>query len=86
MRKIIHIIKNSNDPHALDVIDEQRKNDQVYLVLAQGAVSMMPPLPKEAVFVLKEDAAERQFTPAFPTIDYAELLKLILDADAVVTW
>lgn len=86
MKKIVHIIKDPEDPHALPVIAAQMKENQVHLVLIQEAVGMEPAFPNETISVLKEDASERKVTPKYHTIGYQEFLDIILRADAVTTW
>lgn len=86
MKKILHIVKNPKDPHALKVIADRMKEDEVSILLIQDAVRIEPPLPDKAVFVLDEDAAERRVTPKFESIGYERMLKMILEADSVVVW
>jgi sulfur transfer complex TusBCD TusB component (DsrH family) len=86
MKKILHIIKKSSDPYALEIIAGQTKENEVSVVLIQEGVRMEIDLPEVKVFALEEDAAERNVRPKVKTIVYEGLLDLILEADAVVTW
>jgi sulfur transfer complex TusBCD TusB component (DsrH family) len=86
MKKILHIIKNPDDPHAVEVIASQRKDKEISVLLLQDAVRLEPSLPDGCLFVLEEDAAERGITPKSKTIGYDEMLEMILNADSVVVW
>jgi sulfur transfer complex TusBCD TusB component (DsrH family) len=86
MKKIVHIVKKSADPYALEVIAGQMKENEVSVVLIQEGVRMDLELPSAKAFALEEDAAERKVRPKVKTIRYEGLLELILEADAVVTW
>lgn len=40
--------------------------------------------PVNQVYALSEDAASRNVSPPFPQISYADLLRMIFEADSVV--
>lgn len=86
MKKILHIIKNPNDPLAMMVIREQLGDHSIEVVLIQDAVGWRPSLPEDRVRVLEEDAKIRQVDPGFKTIRYPELVELIFKVDSVTTW
>ena len=86
MKRIVHILKEPSDAGALAIIEGQQRKRGIQLILVQEAVGLKPALPPESVFVLRDDAAERNVEPAFKAIGYTELLNLILEADEVVTW
>jgi sulfur transfer complex TusBCD TusB component (DsrH family) len=86
MKKIVHVVKKSTDPYALEIIAGQAEENAVSVVVIQEGVRMEPDLPSVNVFALEEDAAERKIRPKVKTIGYEGFLELILEADAVVTW
>ena len=58
-------------------------NQESSVVLIEDAVTIKE-FPGEAVYVLAEDAAVRKVTPVFPKVSYADMVKLIFEADRVV--
>jgi sulfur transfer complex TusBCD TusB component (DsrH family) len=86
MKKILHIVKNPDDPHALEVISRQGNGNELSVILIQDAVRVEPSLPGGALFVLGEDAAERGVAPRSKVIGYEQMVELILKADSVVVW
>ncbi len=78
-RKILHIVRRTDDPHALAVAARQREaGEEVTVVLIHEAagVPVSPPKPLEgAVFPLPPSAE-----------GYDRLFELIAVADSIVTW
>ncbi len=86
MRHVLHLIKDSVNRTALDVVVQQARDPDVRLsiVLLQHAANLRDRLPGE-VFRLDEGSANG--TPApYPPITHSQLLDLIFAADTVVTW
>ncbi|MEK6684684.1 MAG: hypothetical protein AABY46_08520 [Nitrospirota bacterium] len=87
MNRILHILKEINQPEALAIIAKQAKqsSQELSVLLIQEAVRLQPDLPAK-IYVLEEDARTRGGTSRFETINYSKMLDLIFSSDSVVTW
>lgn len=87
MGRILHILKEINQPEALAIIAKQAKqsSQELSILLIQEAVRLLPDLPVK-VYVLEEDARTRGVASSFETINYSRMLDLIFSSDSVVAW
>ena len=87
MSRILHILKEINQPEALAIIAKQAKQpaQDLFVLLIQEAVRLQPDLPAK-IYVLEEDARTRGVASRFETINYSKMLDMILSSDSVVTW
>jgi sulfur transfer complex TusBCD TusB component (DsrH family) len=87
VRRILHILKETNPTEALAIISKQAKQpaQELSVILIQEAVRLPMGLPVK-VYVLEEDARTRRVTSKFESINYSKMLDLILSSDSVVTW
>jgi hypothetical protein len=83
MPHILHIIKDSANRSAFDVLAAQARDpaNRLSVVLMQTASGLAGPLPGD-VFHLDGDGGRSPY----PAIDHSRLLDLIFAADTVVTW
>ena len=84
MRNILYIL--SQDPSKKSgplLLSEPDPNQQVSILLIQEGVRNERSLHGKC-FVLKEDAQARGVFPLFPLVSYADMLRMILQADTVV--
>lgn len=81
---VLHLIRDPNDATALETLHRQARDPgtRVSVVLMHDAVSLIAPLPGEAL-CLDEGRGTRS---ARPVITPARLLELIFAADRVVLW
>jgi hypothetical protein len=84
--RVLHLLKDSANAAALEVIRSQAADPGVRLtiVLMHEAVHLSEPLPGE-VYRLREGHPGLP-TQALDTIGPAELLHLIFAADSIVSW
>ncbi len=84
MRNILYIL--SQDPSEKSgslLLSGPDPNQQVSILLIQEGVRNERSLHGKC-FVLKEDAQARGVFPLFPLVSYADMLRMILQADTVV--
>ena len=87
MKPILHIVKDTEDRRALEVIARQAK-DNAYGVAAiyiQKAVTL-PAIPDVRTCALQEDLRGNPPGTGVESISYADLLKLIFSSEAVTIW
>jgi len=85
MRKILHILKDPNNAHALACIKRHSDEHQVSLLLIQDAVGMRPSGMRSRVFVLADDLGDGEKSP-YPQVGYPEMLRMIFKHDTVIAW
>jgi sulfur transfer complex TusBCD TusB component (DsrH family) len=87
VNRILHILKEINQPEALAIIAKQagQPSQELAVLLIQEAVRLPPDLPVK-VYVLEEDARTRDVTSKFETISYSKMLDLIFSSNSVVVW
>ena len=56
---------------------------EVSVVLLQDGVSLID-LPTNRVYALSDDVRARHITPPYPVISYADVLRMMFEADAVI--
>jgi len=88
LKRILHILKERNDPYPLELIRKQAASDYVIVILIRDAIGVEIPDSKVSVCVLSEDGRDHK-TPGrefYRQIDYKEMLEMIFSCDTVVTW
>jgi len=93
MNRILHILKESHTPIALEIIRQEAKvpQQEVIILLIQEAVTKAQPLNNSLkTYVLKEDLEERGLTSPpkgdYRLIDFQGMLDLLYRVDKIVTW
>lgn len=85
--KILHIIRERNDPLALRAIMEPVSEEIVevgVLLLHDSVLSTLPDGIK--VYACRDDVEARGIKVLYSTLDYGEIIKLIFDYESVITW
>jgi sulfur transfer complex TusBCD TusB component (DsrH family) len=77
----LYILKQSDAPDALALLAQAARADSA-LVLIQDAVRLQPAFAGK-VYVLRDDAQKRGVRASYPEIDYAQLLRMVLEAERV---
>ena len=87
MRRILHILKDTDQPEALEIIDRQAGDPELELsiLLIQEAVRLIPSL-RTPVLVLEEDLIARGLSSTLRPIKYPQMLEMIFSADQVIAW
>lgn len=85
MRKVLYIMGKAQAPNP-PLPDGHGPDSRSSVVLIQDAVTLpqVSGVSGDDVFVLGEDLTARQTTSRFPVISYADLLRMIFEADSVV--
>lgn len=83
MRKILYLIKNDKAVQPNLLVSDQTSDKEVSVVLLQDGVRLTD-LPTSRVYVLSDDVSARLITPAHPAISYADVLRMMFEADAVI--
>lgn len=85
--KILHIIKNIDDTYAWQTAVRQQKKggNQVIILLIHDAVFNTVQDDTE-VFACQDDVMARGVETKASLVDYEEIVKMLLDADSVVSW
>ena len=87
MPHVLHLVKDSGNATALEVIRTQAADPSVRLsvVLMHDAVRLAEPLPGQ-IYRLRDGHLDLAAQSGSDAISSAELLDLIFTADSVVTW
>lgn len=83
--KTLHILRKTNDPLAIHIINEEQKRRPVVLLLIQDGVLSKGNFPDET-YVSQEDLSARGGKSAYTQVNYPEIARLIIECDRVVTW
>lgn len=83
--KTLHILKKTNDPLAIHIINEEQKMRPVVLLLIQDGVLMKGDFPDET-YVSQEDLSARGGKSPYTQINYPGIARLITECDRVITW
>jgi sulfur transfer complex TusBCD TusB component (DsrH family) len=83
--KTLHILRRISDPLAMELIDAERVQGSVALLLIQDAVLARGDFPPET-YVLEEDLSARGEESPYCLINAHGMARLIMDCDRVITW
>jgi sulfur relay protein TusB/DsrH len=83
--RTLHLIRKSRDPLAEEAISHEARDGTVAVLLIQDGVLNRTRFPGE-VFVNREDIEARALESPHRNIDYAEIVRLILQYDRTVVW
>ncbi|HKN85611.1 MAG TPA: hypothetical protein VJV04_02005 [Nitrospiraceae bacterium] len=83
MRKILYLVKNPLSAHAEFLVSDRASDREVSIVLLQDGVTRTD-LTAPHVYALSDDVATRHVPPLYPAISYADILRMIFEADAVI--
>ena len=76
-------MKDPNPVRTDLLVSDQTSDREVSVVLLQDGVSLTD-LPTNRVYALSDDARARHITPHYPVISYADVLRMMFEADAVI--
>lgn len=65
------------------LVPDQASGREVSVVLLQDGVTLTH-LPTNRVYALSDDARVRHITPTYPVVSYADVLRMMFEADAVI--
>lgn len=84
LRKVLFILRKSPTEFGNVLLrkDVSPTKDASIILIHDGVA--LTQVPGNHVYVLSDDAACRNIKPAFPTISYRDMLRMIFDADAVI--
>lgn len=85
--KVLHIMRERNDPVAFRAISESvREGDGEVSVLLMHD-SVLSTLPEGInAYACKDDVEARGVNVPYPTLDYREIVRLLVRYDSVITW
>ena len=84
MRKLLYIVSKASSLSSGLIPSKSSPDREVSVLLIQDGVSLTE-VPGTRVFALGEDAVSRRITPAYPMVSYQDMLKLLFEADTVVS-
>lgn len=91
MKPILHIIRNSSDTQAIELIEQQSK-DNAYGVTAvfTQEIASLPSIPNARICVLKEDVGDKTIHTVsgngIDFISFKDLLNIIFSVESVTVW
>ncbi len=65
------------------LVPDQASGSEVSVVLLQDGVTRTD-LPTNRVYALSEDVHARHITATYPVVSYADVLRMMFEADAVI--
>lgn len=84
--KFLHLVRSLEEERAYSLMrQQQERGDEITLVLLGDAVLKKVPLQGK-ILSCKADVAARGGKTTYPTIDYDEIVRLIFQADRVISW
>lgn len=85
--KILHIMRERNDPVAFKAINEsvRERDGEVSVLLMHDSVLSALPEGIDA-YACKDDVEARGINVPYPTLDYREIVRLLVQFDSVITW
>ena len=86
MQKILHIIKDLNDPAPIDIAKKQADSNEIGLLFIHDAVLGDLSSDFAKVYVLDADVRARNLNIEGEIIDYDEMIRLLFEYDKVVSW
>ena len=86
MQKILHIIKDLNDPAPIDIAKKQADSNEIGLLFIHDAVLGNLSSDFAKVYVLDADVRARNLNIEGEIIDYDEMIRLLFEYDKVVSW
>ena len=87
MKRILHILKDSNPSEALRIIEKQVTggSKDIAILLIQDAVRINPSI-SIPIYILREDLESRDLTSKFESVNYERMLEMIFGTEKVITW
>ena len=76
-------MKDSNPARTDLLSSDQTSGKEIAVVLLQDGVSLTD-LPTNRVYALSDDVRARHIAPSYPVISYADVLRMMFEADAVI--
>ena len=86
MQKILHIIKDLNDPTPIDIAKKQADSNEIGLLFIHDAVLGNLSSDFAKVYVLDADVRARNLNIEGEIVDYDEMVQLLFEYDKVVSW
>ena len=65
------------------LVPDQVSGREVSVILLQDGVTLTD-LPTNRVYALSDDVRARHITPSYPVVSYADVLRMMFEADAVI--
>jgi sulfur transfer complex TusBCD TusB component (DsrH family) len=83
LRKILYLVKDAT-PVGSDLLPSHPPpGAEVSIVLIQDGVTLTH-LQRKHVFALSDDVLARNVTTSYPVISYADVLRMMFEADTVI--
>lgn len=85
MRKILYLLTDP-DPAQTDLLAiKQSSSSDVSVILLQDGVKVKLPGTFQQVYALSDDVRVQNVPVSYPLVSYADLLRMILESDTVVS-
>jgi sulfur relay protein TusB/DsrH len=82
--KVLHIMRERNDPLALKAAMAAGSDETAVLLLHDSVLSELP--EGLTAYACKDDVEARGIEIPHPTLDYGEIVQLLFRYDSVITW
>lgn len=84
--KFLHLVRNLEEERPFSLMHQQQeRGEKVTLVLLGDAVLRKVPFQGN-ILSCRADVEARGGKTDYPTVDYAEIVRLIFQADRVISW
>jgi sulfur relay protein TusB/DsrH len=85
--KVLHIIRNSDDPLARRMIDQLADGAEQTLLLIQDGVYMRPQgAGEQRVLACADDVRARGVETDAELVEYGRIVDMVFEYDKVITW
>jgi sulfur transfer complex TusBCD TusB component (DsrH family) len=83
LRHVLYLVKSPVSLSEALLPVDRSADQQVAVILLQDGVPQQH-IPAKQVYVLEDDAASRGIPSNYPTVSYADMLRMIFEADSVI--
>ena len=86
MQKILHIIKDLNEPVAIDIAKKQADTNEIGLLFIHDAVLGDLSSDFAKVYALDADIQARNLNVDADIVDYGGMVQLLFEYDKIISW
>lgn len=83
MRKILYLLKDRHAARADLFLSDRTPDHETSVILLQDDVGL-DHLPISRVYALADDVRTQNVTSSYPVISYADMLRMMFEADLVI--
>jgi sulfur transfer complex TusBCD TusB component (DsrH family) len=83
LRKILYLLKEPKPVRTPLLLPDQASDTEASVILLQDGVTLTH-VPTSRVYALVDDVRARNIAPSYPGVSYADMLRMMFEADVVI--